>query len=387
VGPAIRRWSWSAVGLMLVAAAPAAGHRSVPRGWVGVTAGLELLAEPSLIESETGIMARAGVEAVRVPFIWAHAQPYARWTDVPPDARRRFVDAGGRPFHFATWDRLVAAAARHRLPLMPTVLGAPAWASDDDESYGSTVLTPRTPADYAGFLRVLATRYGPRGSFWRARKGLPKAPVGAWQVWNEPDLEEYWRGTRGRPWSWAKSYVRLLAASYRALKRSDPHARVVIGGLTNYAWSDLRRIYRAGGRRWFDVAAVHPYTREPRSVVSMVELFRRTMTRYGDAEKPIILTEAGWPAALHRAQPAWCRFCVDDAGMASRSRELLTRLAQARRRLGIFGVYWYTWLSRYSGRTDPFAYAGLRSLAAGRPRSTPAFSAFKRTARRLEGRR
>ena len=60
--------------------------------------------------------------------------------------------------------KIVAAAARHNLDVLPVVLyyatmGSPA-APQDDNYY---LYAPRNPGFYADFLRVLVGRYGPRG--------------------------------------------------------------------------------------------------------------------------------------------------------------------------------------------------------------------------------
>lgn len=43
-------------------------------------------------------------------------------------------------------------------------------------------------------------------------------------MWNEPDLPGFWLGT-------ASQYAQLLAVTYNAIKRADPNAQVLLGGL------------------------------------------------------------------------------------------------------------------------------------------------------------
>ena len=59
-------------------------------------------------------------------------------------------------------------------------------------------------------------------------------------------------------------------------------------------------------------------------------------------------------------------------------------LASLRRKLRIERVYWYTWLSRDIVKDYPFDYAGLSADTTKGIKRKPAFSAFRRTALRLE---
>jgi hypothetical protein len=377
-----------ALAAVLVSALPAsaAPPRQVPQGWVGVVADeAPFVNRPAIVGPEAREMSRAGIESVRSAFHWSVAQPYASWKDVPPPERREFVAVAGRPYDFHRWDQLVSATAARRLRLLPVVVGAPAWASDDDEKHDHVgALRPRSPALFSAFLRVLVGRYGPRGTFWKLHPGLPRVPVRTWQIWNEPNHEYSWAGKKSGEPPWPKTFTRLLAASYRTLKAADGGARVVLGGLNT--WSEVQSLYLAGAKPWFDVMAIHPYTLYPRDVVEIVRYTREVMTRYGDARKPIVVTEMGWPAARHRAQPKWCRFCVTESRQARYASELLRRMAAARRELGINGVYWYSWISYYQGKKNPWEYSGLRSLGSGLPRSKPVLVAYSRIARRLAGR-
>ena len=89
----------------------------------------------------------------------------------------------------------------------------------------------------------------------------------------------------------------------------------------------------------------------------------------------------GWAAINQKrvyGHPTWK---TDAKGQAELLRAGIRRLAEARRRLKLQRVMWYTWLSRYRSSEWP-DYSGLRKLR-GKPRRTPAFRAFKAVARDL----
>jgi len=353
--------------LALLAAAAAAAPgvaaaRTVPRGWLGVTADGPVTPPSPDLPGEWSRMAAAGVESVRTALYWDRAQP------ADP--------ASGAPADFAEADAVVRSAARRGLAVLPVVQRPPSWAAARP---GDPASPPREPAQLGRFLGVLVRRYGPAGTFWAAHPELPRMPIRAWQIFNEPNLALYWSVQ-----PFAPTYVAALRAASAALRAADPGAAVVLGGLPNESWVALRRIYAEGARGLFDAVAIHPYTGTPSRVLEIARLVRREARRAGDPDVPLWLTELSWPSTLARpADPP--RFETTEASQAARLETTVRRLARARRRLGIGRVYWYTWLSADRGSSVRFDYAGLRRRRGGRVVSVPALAAFRRVARRLEG--
>jgi hypothetical protein len=334
-----------------VLAAPASGH------WLGVVADGPLTDPAADREAEWNLLAASGAASVRTAFYWREGQP-----------------AGPGPVDFAPYDRVVLAAARRGLGVVPVVQGTPAWAAVDPFAGSSP---PRDLAALAGFLEALVGRYGPQGSLWREHSDVPRQPIRDWQIWNEPNLPLYWSEQ-----PFARAYVDTLRAARTALRRADPRARAVLGGLPNRSWVALRQIYRAGGRGAFDAVALHPYTGRPRDVVRLVRLARAVMRRSGDRRLPVWITELSWPAALGKV-PGAPGFLTNNREQAQRLDQAVRRIEDARRRLRIERVYWYTWLSHETGQSW-FGWSGLRRLRPdGTIVSAPALKVFRAIARRL----
>jgi hypothetical protein len=362
---------------LAAASAPAtAAPRRVPPGWLGVTVNGPALGADVALDGEAGRMVAAGAESVRAVVLWDHAQPYARLADVPEADRARFRSLAGLPTDVGDLDRLVAAAAARRLRVLVAVTGGtPRWAAP------APFDPPRSPAPYARLLRGLVERYGGRGAFWTEHPELPRAPVRQWQVWNEPNLTQYWSRQ-----PFAARYVALLRAARAAARAADPGARIVAAGLTNFSWRDLEAMYRAGARGAFDAAAIHPYTFHVRNVVRIAHMVRDVMRRHGDGAKPLLVTELSWFSARPQLG-ANELLSVTEADQAARLRAAVAGLAAARTRDGIAGVYWYTWLSPSLGSASVFDYAGLRRQdGAGGAVDKPALDAYRAAARGLEGR-
>ena len=223
-------------------------------------------------------------------------------------------------------------------------------------------------------------RYGPQGSFWRAHPELKPDPIRAWQVWNEPSLPAYWP-TGPSP----AGYARLLAATARAIRRSDPQATIVSAGLPQTRIGVpfgrfAEGLYRAGAAGSFDVLAIHPYARDAAGVVAAVAEARRVMDRNGD-RSPIWVTEIGWASSGPSSD-----FTVGARGQAERVRATLLALTARRQQLGLEGIV-YAGLRDapvYPGGKDFWGlHTGLLALSGG---PKPAFAAFENAARRVAGR-
>jgi hypothetical protein len=354
----------AALSALLLAACSSseAARRQAPFGFMGVLAGPPIGDKdaPRLTDREVAAMAGAGVESLRVAFYWREAQP-----------------DGPETTNFAHSDRIVAAAARREITILPTVVGTPRWARVDPSEDGSS---PKDPADLAAYLGALVDRYGPRGSFWAANPRLPRRTIRSYQVWNELDHVIFWAEQ-----PYYTRYVALLAAARRAIKAKDPGAKVVMGGLVGRSWDQLAVLYRRGARRHFDVMAVHPFTRFQFDVFRILRYNRTVMRRNGDGRKPMIVTELTWPSSKGRVRRP-SPFDRTERGQASILAETYRILARDRARYGLRAVYWATWLSRDRSRTDEFDYIGLSALRRnGTVKRKPAFFAFRATARLLEG--
>lgn len=341
-----------------LAFAPAAA--AAPHSFYGVNWDREIArGGPMNVEPQFARMGSAGVGTVRTVFRWAEMQP----------------NAGGDPLYGES-DPMVEHAARNGLSLLPIVLTTPDWARKYPGRGGSP---PRDRGEFTSFLRQLVDRYGSSGTFWAEHPELPRRPVTHWQIWNEPELIEYWN--ERRPWI---GYAKLVRASYRSLREADPRARVVLAGSVGVSWESLDRLYRQGVKGHFDVAAIHPYTGSVDEVAEIVRRNRRVMRRHGEPRKPLWITELSWPASGGRMRPpeGLRRVVTRDREMAKRltsAYRYFDRPKDRRHRVG--RVYWYTWASGYRGRDDVFDYAGLLRYRNGEVEEMPAFAAFRRVAR------
>ena len=352
-----------ALALLAVAPLSEAAPRKAPRGFYGVMwdRGASQASEAEQTR-QWDLMAASGVETVRTAFSWKQAQP----------------EEGG-PFNFRLTDRYVALASARNIRILPVVFETPRWAALDGENGAQ----PARVADYVAYLEALVRRYGPQGSFWAENPALPSKPLREWQIWNEPHLDWYWRADGAD--IWAQGYATLLRASNAALERIDPGSVTVLAGLADFVWLHLRKLYRAGIRGHYDVAAMNFFTTRPRLVLKGLRQVRAQLRRVGDRRKPIWLTEVTWPASkgrVNKPRPAWQRaWETTDSGAARRLTQFYELAVRARRRFRLGRAYWYTWSSAFS-ESDLFDYSGLVRWRGGSYQAQPALRAFARSARR-----
>lgn len=275
-------------------------------------------------------------------------------------------------FDFKRLDALVARAAARGLTVLPVLTGTPQFYSARPLGLGTDGWPPRDPSRIFDVAFELAKRYGMGGSAWdclvpAALCRRPYHPITAWQVWNEPDLEAWWRSGPD-----PAAYLRLLRWAYLGMKLADPATEVVVGGMSIRALAPggyLDRLYALGAARYFDTLAVHPYAVDVGAVVAHVRRTRAIAAAHGDGDVPLRVTEYGY-ATGGRSEwvaPARCQGAL----IAATTRELSARRAA----FGLRSIIELQWQDRRSDRSAPWPdHAGLR-FADGSPK--PALGAFR----------
>lgn len=223
----------------------------------GVCAHVSRHSDHQLAEAEFALMKKAGIQWTRTDFDWTTVQP-----------RKDIWD-------YSMLDATVDKAEAAGITILPILAYDVAWASPAYKHLD----------DWLEYVRRTVGRYHNRLKYW--------------EVWNEQDLEQFWKETPN-----PANYTTLLKATYREIKKIDPDIQVLLGGLSGIPYEYIEGIYEAGGGPFFDVMAVHPYRYpeqpESRSLKDDLDKLRQLMARYGDEKKPIWITEIGWPTHRNR---------------------------------------------------------------------------------------
>ena len=184
-------------------------------------------------------LAASGVHTVRLTAGWSVLAPHPRASRMP-----RFDATDPRSYDRSGWarlDRAVRGASRRGMAVMIDVaFWAPVWATDGDRSEH-----PRRglePELLGPFAQAVARRYA--GDYAPRRHGSALPAVRTFTVWNEPNLPDFlgpqWRdpATRRLP-ATPHLYRRMVGAAYPAIKRAQPDALVLVGGLASYGRSGV----------------------------------------------------------------------------------------------------------------------------------------------------
>jgi hypothetical protein len=346
-------------------------HQGVPRfpkDFLGVLPG-RMPFDPT----DAAKIADTKIRTVRIGLSWSQVQP-----------RRG-------PFLWAGTDLMVARLAAQGIKVFPTLGVTPSWVA-------STVTTAplanaAAKAAWQKFVTATVNRYGNGGTFWKGGAlrrspfhiecgcNAPPVPIKAWQVWNEPNLDNYF--TQPSP----KRYAKLVKISHPAIKAGDSKAKVVLGGISDPgergkpgAIPYLKKFYRIPGiKQSFDAVAIHPYARNIRNLRFVMGRFRKVMKQRHDQRTPLWVTEMGWGSG----HPD--RF-GHNKGIQGQKRMLqnsMTLLAQKRKVWHLQHAYWFYWRDP-PPTTGHMACSFCSSAGLLRNDRTPkpAYSAFKRLAAR-----
>ncbi len=230
--------------------------QSAPISPYGVCAHLARGGEFKTQTEELGLMNQAGIAWARSDFDWSGVQPTAdTWS-------------------FEHLDTVVSNAEKAGVQMLPILdynvsFAYPAYLHLDQ---------------WENYVRTLVGRY---------RTRLP-----VWEVWNEQNLEGFWKNAN------PQDYLTLLKRTYETVKSVDPKLTVAVGGFAGVPTNFIDRLYQAGGAKYFDIMNVHPYGHpsEPETYLeNQLAGLKSTMAKYGDAAKPVWITEIGWPTQKQRA--------------------------------------------------------------------------------------
>lgn len=208
------------------------------------------------LEKTVSLMKECGMSFVRFDFAWA---------DIEPQEGR---------FDFSKYDTLVDLLTSNGIE----ILGLLSYSND-----WSGPVWNGPPNDNKTFVRYASKvieRY--------------KGKVKYWEIWNEPDSTAYWV-----PQDKLVRYTSLLKDVYVEAKRVDPDCKILNGGFTEAIPISLKRLYKNGGGKYFDILAIHPFGNplnqpDADQIVGIYNNCKRIMAENGD-DKKIWFTELGCP--------------------------------------------------------------------------------------------
>jgi hypothetical protein len=260
------------------------------------------------------------------------------WPAVPI-ATWRLWDVGGRggllvfwahlerqkgQWDFTTLDQCVELAQSRGVEILYTLGITPKWASarpNDGSAYGDgpTAAEPKNLDDWRDYVRTVATRY--------------KGKIRYYEIWNEPNLKNFFSGT-------PEQMVALAREAYKILKEVDPSIQVVSPSvLTDFGgWGWLDEYLSKGGSAYTDIVGAHFYIHDkgsPEDSLQLVREVQRVMEKHNLSQKPLWNTETGFGNKQENS------YLSDEQSMAYVARSYILNWA-----VGIERFYWYGWDTR-----------------------------------------
>ena len=173
-----------------------------------------------IIRNDMELLKRGGINLLRISFGWDG------------------IETAKNEYDWLFWDDYVRMAVdEYHITLIPYICYTPQWNSTGD----STNFWDHTPIDYGEF-----------GQFVEDIVNRYKDRIKSWELWNEPDITAYWSGT-------VAEYAKLFKIGAAAVRKADPEATIVLGGLAHKPEFTLALFRDLGVSEFVDVVNIHNY--------------------------------------------------------------------------------------------------------------------------------
>jgi hypothetical protein len=211
-------------------------------------------------EKEIDMIADAGFRFIRTDFVWGRVE------------RQKGI------YDFTGYDQLVESLAKRSI--------RPLFILDYGNRHYDEGLAPHTDegrAAFAKFAAAAAKRFSGKGILW--------------EIWNEPNLDQFWK-----PKANVADYNALALAVCQAMREADPECKIVAPATSGIPFDFLEKFFQTGVLKWLDAVTVHPYRgKEPETVTPEYLKLRELIDKYAPPEKkglPILSGEWGY-STLH----------------------------------------------------------------------------------------
>lgn len=214
------------------------------------------------------------------------------------------------PVWRARIDRMFQQTAARGIVVLPYLYGL-----NGSQRFPAPPVWTTPGNNWDAFVHSVVQRYGYNGTFWAENPSLPYHPVGAWEVWNEPNLPENNPDLPGDSDVHPQHYARFLTHSSALIRsaqaaRSATPTQVLFGGLFSPLLADSLSVsdflsraktVEAEGVQVgaaFNALSLHPY-----SFKGGVAKLQEHVTSARDAltatfgGKGLWITELGWPVS------------------------------------------------------------------------------------------
>ena len=285
-------------------------------------------------EKEIDMIAEAGFRFIRMDFAWG-----------------RIEREKGR-YDFSGYDQLVESLAKRNI--------RPLFILDYGNRHYDEGLAPHTEegrAAFSKFAAAAAKRFADKGILW--------------EIWNEPNLDQFWK-----PKANAEDYNALALAVCKAMREADPGCKIVAPATSGIPFDFLEKFFQTGVLKWLDGVTVHPYRgKEPETATPEYAKLRELIDKYAPRDKkglPILSGEWGY-SLLHFRR---------DANPAEKQAQYLARQFLVNLMNDVRLSIWYDW---HDDGPDPNEYEHNFGTVTHTYEPKPAYLAAKTLLHTLSG--
>jgi len=265
----------------------------------------------------------AKVRNARIPFHW------------------NMIEQTRGHYNWGPTDKSVGQLALYHVRVLPFLNDTPSWVASDRTK--PPLGSRKAKKAWGHFIKACIERYGRHGTYWSTHPDIPKTPITAWQIWNEPNLKNYWKGKKPQ-----RKYAKLVKISDKAINRTDKHAKTVLAGLSGNPETKkmapqrfLKKFLKVRKvKKHFNAAALHPYAPSIKKFKKLLRQLHKTLKRKGAGKKQLWITEMGWGSAHpEKGKP----LLKGKKGQKKLLKKSFRMLLHKRKRLHIKRVYWFLW--------------------------------------------
>jgi hypothetical protein len=242
-------------------------------------------------------------------------------------------------FNWRLLDEYLDQARAHDLDVLYAFGRMPPWASTNPTGkcgrFPGVCYPAKDLEDWDNFVSALA----------RHAKGR----IHAYELWNEANLPNFWRGDDA-------TLVEMARRASKIIKSIDPAAIILTPSYASSAdaalphgaerryeemASGLSRFFAGGGGAYVDAVAMHGYMgADPEIVPGLIARIRAVMASYGQSAKPLWNTEAAWGGT-----PQLVARLPDEGDRAA----FVARYYALNWANGVQRFYWYAWNNKIIG--------------------------------------
>ncbi|MCP4639587.1 MAG: cellulase family glycosylhydrolase [bacterium] len=237
-----------------------------------------------------------GARLIRIPVYWGHVQPN-------PDT-----------WDFSSFDEFLEVAERNDMHVV-VVLGFDNnnVKQSAEGSQRSGYIAEEDIPLFVDYALHLVGRYGNR--------------VYAWEIWNEPDIPQFWSGTMD-------DFYPVARQTAEAIREAYPDTRIIGTAMTSllglYSSEGIEGLHAYGALKPVDHPAMHTYVSDARAYYNEFKRVRNAVAKFGHPG-PVWITELGAPTG---GVYPWCVPAGRRAGHLIKAYTVATSL-------GIDKLFWH----------------------------------------------